>query len=94
YIYIKTSIFKNCVLGNSYLLRQLTKTTTLMFSKIKITLVACILFVAGGMMMSSVNQLQASSTCPNGCVRGYTGCYCHSFYWFLSEYNWDDEEIQ
>ncbi|MCH7411057.1 hypothetical protein MM239_16750 [Belliella sp. DSM 111904] len=62
-----------------------------MFSKIKITLVACMLFVAGGMMMGSSNQLQASMDCPNGCVQGYTGCFCHQFHWFLAEYDWNDE---
>ncbi|MCH7402744.1 hypothetical protein ACFOUP_05470 [Belliella kenyensis] len=63
-----------------------------MFSKIKITLVACMLFVAGGMMMSSNSEAQINPDCPNGCLQGSDGCFCFQEYQELSEFDWGDSE--
>ncbi len=56
-----------------------------MFLKIKFTLIACMLFMTGSMILGSASEVQASS-CPNGCVQGYEGCFCHQWYWTFSEY--------
>ncbi|MCH7399045.1 hypothetical protein MM236_13655 [Belliella sp. DSM 107340] len=65
-----------------------------MFSKIKITLVACALFIAGGMMMSGNSIAQTNPDCPNGCVQGSGGCSCNGWHSCLEEYDWGDVKVQ
>lgn len=42
-------------------------------------------------MMSNSSNAQINPECPNGWVMGYKGCYCHQFYWLLSEHDWKDD---
>lgn len=61
-----------------------------MKSKIRLLMMACFLFIAGSFMLPTVPSAKAA--CPNGCVQGYTGCFCHTFYWTLAEYDWGDDD--
>lgn len=58
-----------------------------MNEKIKVIILACFLFVAGGLLVGSPNSTNAQgSGCPNGCMGPGDHCFCHIWHFGFKEY--------
>lgn len=58
-----------------------------MKSRIKISLLASILFISGGLFMANpINSYAQASGCPNGCMGAGDGCFCHTWHLDYKEY--------
>ena len=58
-----------------------------MKAKIRLSMVAFFLFIAGGLFVGSSNPTVAQgSGCPNGCMGPGDGCFCHIWHFAYKEY--------